>query len=408
MLTATTDLMPRASSTFQKGKAARSVLQSGAVRPNELLLPSRAEWLHRKLNRSGGHAYVFATQGLDLAIPAQQTWFQPKSSIFAKSSCRDLASRLRACPTPPINSLSWLWAPGGARKLGTKAGRCCNTKATAGIGCTNGFRWRNVWYSHTDPDKAEAACAQVQCIGSGYVHGALHSAMCTTRIMAAREGEEPTRLRLPRAEQAAQTAKAESGTRWADEVYQRIARRVGGAGGRQKAQRTYDQIMRMPLGRRREAAETIAASMTSDGRQLSSSPPRPNLLLVLVDAVSRAELEVMMPLTYDLLEGRRFVRYSEYTAVGANSGPNQVALYQGRPLGAQSISSLQGRPWLWDTLGGDVRGIEPPTAPSPIITSQWAALKVQEGAPHLPPLVLDAMPGRPSAQTIVPGRCTEA
>ena len=85
-------------------------------------------------------------------------------------------------------------------------------------------------------------------------------------------------------------------------------------------------------------------------------PPadRPNLLLVLLDPLSRAQLRRSLPNTWTLLDRLGVAEFARYTAVGPNSGPNQAALYSGTPLGSRGDLRAAGnnvtRTWLWDAL----------------------------------------------------------
>lgn len=80
---------------------------------------------------------------------------------------------------------------------------------------------------------------------------------------------------------------------------------------------------------------------------------RPNLLFVMIDPLSRDQLKRSLPNTWAMLSLMGFVDFERYTAVGNNSGPNQAALYSGAPLSSrQGIRSDEGRgrTWIWDRL----------------------------------------------------------
>jgi len=84
---------------------------------------------------------------------------------------------------------------------------------------------------------------------------------------------------------------------------------------------------------------------------LNSTNERPNILLLLIDPISRGFFERSMPLTRQKLRELEFVHFSKFTAVGANSGPNQAALYSGIPLTRRDgINKNSERRWLWDRL----------------------------------------------------------
>jgi hypothetical protein len=90
-----------------------------------------------------------------------------------------------------------------------------------------------------------------------------------------------------------------------------------------------------------------ASTMKQQQRQ------RPNLLLIMLDPMSRGQFERSMPQTRTALQNLGFVQFTNYTAVGSNSGPNQAALYSGLPLmDREGVKKhLQGGGvWLWDRL----------------------------------------------------------
>ena len=79
---------------------------------------------------------------------------------------------------------------------------------------------------------------------------------------------------------------------------------------------------------------------------------RTNLLFIMIDPLSRLQLKRSLPNTWALLELLGFVDFVHYTAVGNNSGPNQAALYSGMKLdgGRQGIKGSDTRLWIWDRL----------------------------------------------------------
>ena len=82
---------------------------------------------------------------------------------------------------------------------------------------------------------------------------------------------------------------------------------------------------------------------------------RPNILLILLDPISRPHFHRSMPQTKATLEALNFIEFEKYTAIGPNSGPNQAALYSGTTLRDRSkIQNLDhGNEWLWDRLRAD-------------------------------------------------------
>jgi hypothetical protein len=79
---------------------------------------------------------------------------------------------------------------------------------------------------------------------------------------------------------------------------------------------------------------------------------RPNILLILIDPISRPHFHRTMPRTELTLEELDFLSFSKYSAVGPNSGPNQAALYSGIPLEKRNGigRDIHGEQWLWDRL----------------------------------------------------------
>jgi hypothetical protein len=118
------------------------------------------------------------------------------------------------------------------------------------------------------------------------------------------------------------------------------------------------------------AAESEAACVTTqkglsrcttrvlavDENRLPNTPhdddTRPNILLILLDPMSRSHFHRVMPNTEAILRENHSVEFTKYTAVGPNSGPNQAALYSGIPLSKRDgiNNDLDGEEWLWDRL----------------------------------------------------------
>ena len=82
--------------------------------------------------------------------------------------------------------------------------------------------------------------------------------------------------------------------------------------------------------------------------------PPPNLLMIMIDPISRPLFDQLLPRTGALLRELNFTSFSRYTVVGDNSGPNQAALYSGQALsGGRGDISSSGRGrfrWIWDRL----------------------------------------------------------
>ena len=78
----------------------------------------------------------------------------------------------------------------------------------------------------------------------------------------------------------------------------------------------------------------------------------PNILLILIDPISRPHFHRTMPKTARVLKDLKFVHFGNYTAIGPNSGKNQAALYSGMPLADRDgiKKDSEGGKWLWDLL----------------------------------------------------------
>ena len=79
-----------------------------------------------------------------------------------------------------------------------------------------------------------------------------------------------------------------------------------------------------------------------------------NLLSILIDPISKRHLSRALPRTVAVLEDLGFAAFQKHNVVGANSGPNQAALFAGAfgaeraRLGMKDLR-LKNR-WLWDRL----------------------------------------------------------
>eukprot|EP00532_Pseudo-nitzschia_australis_P006201 CAMPEP_0168166608 /NCGR_PEP_ID=MMETSP0139_2-20121125/2116_1 /TAXON_ID=44445 /ORGANISM="Pseudo-nitzschia australis, Strain 10249 10 AB" /LENGTH=781 /DNA_ID=CAMNT_0008083813 /DNA_START=228 /DNA_END=2574 /DNA_ORIENTATION=- len=86
---------------------------------------------------------------------------------------------------------------------------------------------------------------------------------------------------------------------------------------------------------------------------ISENRKSPNVLLLLLDPISRSHFDRVMPRTKTILQELNFLRFERYTSVGPNSGPNQAALYSGIKLGNRGDlhnNTDSGNKWLWDRL----------------------------------------------------------
>ena len=65
---------------------------------------------------------------------------------------------------------------------------------------------------------------------------------------------------------------------------------------------------------------------------------QPNIIVLLLDAVSEQQFKIQFPQTKLILEKKRMTQIQNYNAVGEYSGPNQMALYKTNNM------------WIWDEL----------------------------------------------------------
>ena len=115
--------------------------------------------------------------------------------------------------------------------------------------------------------------------------------------------------------------------------------------------RTAAQIDAAKVGcRTRTLPKQSTADSDPKGSALYKNQQPPNLLLLMIDPISRPRFERSLAKTNALLSQLKFTSFDSYTAVGNNSGPNQAALYSGQPLKSRDSISNHTREWLWDTL----------------------------------------------------------
>jgi hypothetical protein len=119
------------------------------------------------------------------------------------------------------------------------------------------------------------------------------------------------------------------------------------------------KIERDTLPEQVACATRILSSQTSPTAPEKTAPTaekdKPNLLVVMIDPISRSQFDFMLPRTRALLDELGFTRFGNYTTVGDNSGPNQAALYAGKTLVnrdgiAAPNDGIPSHPWLWDEL----------------------------------------------------------
>lgn len=252
------------------------------------------------------HSLLFATQGLDLAIPARSTGY---TDVGQHKACQEVSGKpynrrkTRCDPklTPrALNDTIFLSCPIRHNMIqlqfgGIDPNRSTELEKRNGISITlNSQRLKNkdvnsgeieVWTSlSSSPDLSEAVCVKAN------KNSILPSVACRTRIV---------------------------------------------------------------------PVNNISTAQLSTGNVAKTDKERPNLLFIMIDPLSRMQLKRSLPNTWALLELLGFVDFVHYSAVGNNSGPNQAALYSGMKLegGRQDIKSSENfkdgakrRVWLWDRL----------------------------------------------------------
>jgi Protein of unknown function (DUF229) len=292
--------------------------------------------------------YVFATQGLDLAIPTAME-YDPVLERNKKSSSSAGGIKYKQCPSSSLQ----LKFPPSSQVLLQMVGRLSSSsrgffsgtnrrqqqssqqqqqqqkqqssnhsnsisQSTMWISCQtkrmdpSDPAYQDLWYSGETMETSEAVCLRAHCVVDD-------QATCTTRI-------------LPKDN---------------NNININIMHTNNKHTAAQKRR------LKKPIS---TTTTTTTHTITGD-----ENNKRPNLLLLMIDPISRARLERSLPKTNRLLQLLEFTSFSQYTAVGNNSGPNQAALYSGIPLASRDSIATHGQnnnnattkdhhPWLWDTL----------------------------------------------------------
>ena len=265
------------------------------------------------------HSLLFATQGLDLAIPARSSYTdvgQHKSCTEVGGSHRQMTRCDPKLGARALNDQIFLPCPSRHNAVQVRFGmepweitRRTSSEKSHGISINlhgNRLEYRDVnsgemevWFSAESPAESEAVCIKTNN------DAIFPSVACTTRII-------PNNNVISNDE------------------------------------------MLIKVGNRAPHDNTVQ-SATKNGKD-----ERTNLLFIMIDPLSRLQLKRSLPNTWALLELLGFVNFDHYTAVGNNSGPNQAALYSGMKLegGRQGIKGSvtpkegedNGRLWLWDRL----------------------------------------------------------
>jgi len=279
---------------FKNIKDVRRFLSKGSAMATST--STSASKSSRKKSKKGRFdALLFATQGLDLAIPSRLSFL----SLEEFEACKDMTTGrcdsklnaralgqnvLKSCPQHHRDvKISF-----DKRKKGVLIVNSVGSDLDSQDGHDDEYGGDDedveVWVGNEDVKKAEAACVR---------KGDSRSVACTTRIL------------------------------------------------------------KQPPSQPREVLEKQNESLPLS----SSVPSKTNLLFILIDPISRNQFLRSLPNTASLLEKLGFTKFDKYTVVGDNSGPNQAALYTGLPLegGRDGIKSSnshgsQQNIWLWDAL----------------------------------------------------------
>ena len=255
--------------------------------------------------------YVFATQGLDLAIPTA-TYYQPKlpplldptnfekhSGITYRECNASDHHRLRIAfvLTDPSSSSETF-----ANDTPPPIIITCNDKVMDPLKSATALT--DIWYSGDTIHASEAVCVRTFCLTE-------QQTACTTRI-------------LPKDITAEQ---------------------------RQRRQQRKKEVQQQQKHSNKDITNSSSDAKDEDDEV---EHERSNLLVLMIDPISRARFQRSLVKTNRLIQRLKFTSFSQYTAVGNNSGPNQAALYSGRPLASRasiaSHNAHRGQQWLWDTL----------------------------------------------------------
>ena len=318
-------------------------------------------------------SYLFATQGLDLAIPSRMTYMKPTpydtkdyDSYWLDTSLRNvIQTRYKECTQNQIIG------PDKTPRLEFR-----NTKETTdhGIFCDN-YIFRKQMYHSTHSHSSTTPTRVNTCFARHLMNVTFDGQSIhpddITRIWMHDKSNENSGTATSSLSPSVSTAEAACVEFYEPLMkvavdYDEIAKNpklsppsrqqqpgTGGGGGVQEPERNRVVACTTRIVRK-EQGNDIAASDTPDTATLASTTDKkqPNLLVIMIDPVSRPVFYQNLPKTKQLLERMEFVHFTNYTVVGDNSGPNQAALYSGQQLlERQQIASLQkDNNWLWDDL----------------------------------------------------------
>eukprot|EP00041_Stephanoeca_diplocostata_P026523 m.717008 g.717008 ORF g.717008 m.717008 type:complete len:1315 (+) comp22985_c0_seq1:264-4208(+) len=262
--------------------------------PNTEITPANLHMFAHTVVQAGATCYVYATQGHDLAIPSEAT--------YRRLSHRDAAAH-SAEPRP---ALRVVWPTAAVHPPATDSAprifAACDAPHVQPVNVSISYQ------SHEDAARAEVACVRACCcpmeIWTHVVqrpHTAGPATCCTTLQVAC------------------------------------AARVVPSAHARQRADTARQASRHAPL----------ALAWFPRVQQ------PPDVVFLLLDAVSQQQFARVLPRTARTMQGSGgespWVAFPDYRIVGANSGPNQIALYSGTPLAGRDVAH-HAAPLLWDTL----------------------------------------------------------
>jgi hypothetical protein len=266
---------------------------------------------------------LFATQGLDLAIPSRRSYLDltKKACPWKNNERCDLSTDvlddiLPTCPShhsrvevffpeQKSETTSLLLRIDG-EEVFTITNNTFNTKErlnTVRSSTSSAINIKRIWQGHEKINRSEAVCVAVELISSqkekdGKDHKQslqIPLVSCVTRVLPVQPSTKPGNNTVPF---------------------------------------IYNRIKKIALPKKQSNT---------------------NLLLIMLDPMSRSQFQRSLPRTAKLLTELGFIHFSHYSAVGDNSGPNQAALFTGHPLEngrldiRSSISADEGA-WLWDRL----------------------------------------------------------
>ncbi|CAB9518473.1 multicellular organism reproduction [Seminavis robusta] len=299
------------------------------VAPNALLTPQSTPavfdvlTMGAKMMKKPILGFVFATQGFDMAIPTA-TLYQPQ--IGRGSTGVEYAQ----CPTTGLNLQLY---NSRVEQTLTKAKKTKNKGRTPfGLTC-QGQKMAAPYYDYTAPrnrdsvennnatvwfdgeylSTSEAVCVKAICSGEGDTTSGANvpRTACATRI------------RVPQSKQ-----KLPSDTVVMDDDME------------------VESVPRRLMESRPRARPPPQQVKAPDSRAVKQET-KPNLLMLMVESISRPRFERSLVKTNKILEKLNFTAFSRYTAISNNSSAaNQAALFSGK----HHHHSGAKRDWLWETL----------------------------------------------------------